>query len=171
MALGRAGGGRNPVRRHARAARHLHVGRGRVCLPGPLARARGTLLGCFAPAHPPFHAASGLAALGLLALAPAYWEHTTFFLTEIPLIVFFTAAIFLFYQGPDDGPPSCLYASWVCEALGLLTRYSSPDRLMDPPSTRSVVLHGELSSARVARPSSGQVEQSPPKPATTRQRS
>ncbi len=72
-----------------------------------------------------FDRATGLAALGLLAMAPAYWEHTTFFLTEIPLIVFFTAAIFLFHQGLYAGPASCLYASWVCVALGLLTRYTA----------------------------------------------
>ncbi|MEW6278965.1 MAG: glycosyltransferase family 39 protein [Candidatus Eremiobacterota bacterium] len=68
---------------------------------------------------------TGLAAMGLLGLAPAYWDHATWFLAEIPLIVFFTGALFLFYRGLYGGPPACLYGCWVCVALALLTRYTA----------------------------------------------
>lgn len=68
---------------------------------------------------------TGLAAAGLLGVATTFWEHITFFLTEIPLILFFSCALFGLYRGLSGTAPRALYLSWACVGLGLLTRYTA----------------------------------------------
>lgn len=68
---------------------------------------------------------TGLMAAGLLGVAPTFWEHITYFLTEIPLILFFTCALFWLYRGLSGSAPRALYLAWACLGMGLLTRYTA----------------------------------------------
>lgn len=68
--------------------------------------------------------ATGLIAAGLLGISPMFWVFVPYFLSEIPFLAFFTAAIWFFYFG--------IYAqqrffpwSWGCWALAFLTRYTA----------------------------------------------
>ena len=65
---------------------------------------------------------TGVAAAAFLAVAPAFWDHTSFFLTEIPFLgLFFTALAALLIGLYED--ERFFYLSWVATALALLTRY------------------------------------------------
>lgn len=65
----------------------------------------------------------GIASAGFLALAPGYWVHTSFLLSEIPFILFFTGAVLCFCQGLY-GESKWFYASWAFTGLAFLTRYT-----------------------------------------------
>jgi 4-amino-4-deoxy-L-arabinose transferase-like glycosyltransferase len=63
-------------------------------------------------------------AAAFLGLMPTFWLFTSMLLTEIPFMVFFTAATVCFYFGlyRDD---RFFYGGWICVALALLTRYTA----------------------------------------------
>jgi 4-amino-4-deoxy-L-arabinose transferase-like glycosyltransferase len=67
---------------------------------------------------------TGLVAAALLGIAPLFWVLVPYFLSEIPFLAFFTAAVWCFYFGIYLDQRFFL-CSWVCWALALLTRYTA----------------------------------------------
>jgi len=65
-----------------------------------------------------------LVAAILLGLFPAFWQHTTHFLSEIPFLAFFMGAVFYMHHGLY-GDPGYFKYSWACFGLALLTRYTA----------------------------------------------
>ena len=67
---------------------------------------------------------TGLAAATLLGISPLFWIFVPYFLSEIPFLAFFAAAVWLFYLGAYKDR-RCFAWSWVCWALAFLTRYTA----------------------------------------------
>ncbi|WP_161626651.1 ArnT family glycosyltransferase [Desulfatiglans anilini] len=67
---------------------------------------------------------TALAAAAFLGMMPAFWQHTSYFLSEVPFLLFFSGAVLFFYLGLHR-KATYLYASWICFALALLTRYTA----------------------------------------------
>ncbi len=68
--------------------------------------------------------ATGLIAAALLASAPWFWTSTANFLSEIPLLAFFSGAVFCWTFGLYESP-RYFYLSWLCLGLAFLTRYTA----------------------------------------------
>ena len=68
--------------------------------------------------------ATGLVALVLLGVTPAFWLATPFFLSELPFLAFFTGAIVTFFLGLHRHPRYFLLA-WVLWGVAFLTRYTA----------------------------------------------
>lgn len=90
---------------------------------------------------------TGLAAAAFLGMMPAFWQHTSYFLSEIPFLLFFTGAVLFFYLGLYR-KVAYLYASWVFFALALLTRYTA---LLFGPLVIIFIILAWLSPNRAAR--------------------
>jgi 4-amino-4-deoxy-L-arabinose transferase-like glycosyltransferase len=71
-----------------------------------------------------FDQTTGFAAAALLGISPFFWTYVPHFLSEIPFLVFFTAAVWLFYFGIYRDQRFFLW-SWICWALAFLTRYTA----------------------------------------------
>ncbi|MBI3784345.1 MAG: glycosyltransferase family 39 protein [Deltaproteobacteria bacterium] len=71
-----------------------------------------------------FDGVTGLFAAYLLATAPQFWVMTGQFLSEIPFLAFFSAAILGFELGLR-GNPRWFWLSWVSWVLALMTRYTA----------------------------------------------
>lgn len=69
-------------------------------------------------------AIGGLAAALLFGTFPEVCRLASYLLTEIPLMVFYTAAVILFHRGLHRDP-RYFPAAWVCFALALMTRYTA----------------------------------------------
>jgi 4-amino-4-deoxy-L-arabinose transferase-like glycosyltransferase len=67
---------------------------------------------------------TGLIAAALLGISPWFWVFVPYFLSEIPFLAFFTAAVWFFYFGIYLHP-RFFPASWGCWALAFLTRYTA----------------------------------------------
>jgi 4-amino-4-deoxy-L-arabinose transferase-like glycosyltransferase len=67
---------------------------------------------------------TGLAAAALLGISPFFWIFVPHFLSEIPFLAFFAAAVWLFYLGAYRDERFFVW-SWVSWALALLTRYTA----------------------------------------------
>jgi 4-amino-4-deoxy-L-arabinose transferase-like glycosyltransferase len=67
---------------------------------------------------------TGLVAAALLGISPLFWVFVPYFLSEIPFLGFFTAAVWFFYFGIYLDQRFFL-GSWVCWALAFLTRYTA----------------------------------------------
>jgi len=67
---------------------------------------------------------TALAAAAFLGMMPAFWQHTSYFLSEMPFLLFFAGAVLFFYLGLYRHT-TWLYASWIFFALALLTRYTA----------------------------------------------
>jgi hypothetical protein len=68
--------------------------------------------------------ATGLAAAGLLGLASAYWQNTSYLLTEVPFLIFFAGSSFFFVFGLYQDP-RWFWACWFSTGLAFLTRYTA----------------------------------------------
>ena len=71
-----------------------------------------------------FDQTTGFAAAALLGISPFFWTYVPHFLSEIPFLVFFTAAVWFFYFGIYRDQRFFLW-SWICWALAFLTRYTA----------------------------------------------
>jgi hypothetical protein len=71
-----------------------------------------------------FDRATALFASFLLATAPGLWTLTPHFLSEVPFLGFFAAAVLGFELGLRRGP-SWFWLGWLGWALALLTRYTA----------------------------------------------
>ncbi len=67
---------------------------------------------------------TGLVAAALLGLSPFFWIFVPHFLSEVPFLGFFAAAVWFFYFGIYLDQRFFL-ASWICWALAFLTRYTA----------------------------------------------
>ncbi len=67
--------------------------------------------------------ATAVGALAFLGLAPAFWQHASYLLTEIPLMMAFFAATSFFVLG-QEGDSRWFFLSWISTALAFLTRYN-----------------------------------------------
>jgi 4-amino-4-deoxy-L-arabinose transferase-like glycosyltransferase len=67
---------------------------------------------------------TGFLAAALLGISPLFWAFVPYFLSEIPFLGFFTAAVWFFYFGIYVDQRFFLW-SWVCWALAFLTRYTA----------------------------------------------
>jgi 4-amino-4-deoxy-L-arabinose transferase-like glycosyltransferase len=71
-----------------------------------------------------FGSVTGCVAAALLGLFPTFWHSTTFLLTEMPFMAFFTGAVVCFYWGLYRAR-HFFYWSWLCCGLAALTRYTA----------------------------------------------
>jgi 4-amino-4-deoxy-L-arabinose transferase-like glycosyltransferase len=71
-----------------------------------------------------FDRSTGLVAAALLGISPFFWTFVPFFLSEIPFLAFFAAAVWFFYFGAYLHQRFFLW-SWICWALAFLTRYTA----------------------------------------------
>jgi 4-amino-4-deoxy-L-arabinose transferase-like glycosyltransferase len=71
-----------------------------------------------------YNRTTGLAAAALLGIAPLFWLFVPYFLSEIPFLAFFTAAVWFFYFGIYLDQRFFPW-SWVWWALAFLTRYTA----------------------------------------------
>ncbi|MDX2169997.1 MAG: glycosyltransferase family 39 protein [Deltaproteobacteria bacterium] len=78
----------------------------------------------YAAAAIAYDAATGVLAAGLLATAPWFWGATANFLSEIPLLAWFAAALFCWHFGLER-ESRWFYGAWLCAGLALLTRYTA----------------------------------------------
>jgi 4-amino-4-deoxy-L-arabinose transferase-like glycosyltransferase len=67
---------------------------------------------------------TGLVAATFLGVSPLFWLSTPFFLTDIPFIAFFTAAVVFFYFGLYHHQRYFSW-SWGCWGIAFLTRYTA----------------------------------------------
>jgi hypothetical protein len=67
---------------------------------------------------------TALLAVLLLGFAPAFWQHTSYFLSEIPFLTFFLGAVFYFHHGIYSDK-KYFALSWGCWGLAVLTRYTA----------------------------------------------
>lgn len=67
---------------------------------------------------------TGFVAAALLGISPLFWVFVPHFLSEIPFLAFFAAAVWFFYFGIYFDQRFFLW-SWVCWALAFLTRYTA----------------------------------------------
>ena len=67
---------------------------------------------------------TGLAAATFLGVSPSFWTSTPLFLTEIPFLTFFTAAVVFFYFGLYRHQRYFSW-SWLCWGIAFLTRYTA----------------------------------------------
>lgn len=67
---------------------------------------------------------TGLVAATFLGVSPSFWLATPFFLTEIPFMAFFTAAVVFFYLGLYRHQRYFSW-SWLCWGIAFLTRYTA----------------------------------------------
>jgi len=67
---------------------------------------------------------TGLAAATFLGVSPSFWTSTPLFLTEIPFMAFFTAAVVFFYFGLYRHQRYFSW-SWLCWGIAFLTRYTA----------------------------------------------
>lgn len=70
-----------------------------------------------------FDTTTGLAAAGFLGLAPCFWLHTSYLLTEVPFLVLFCGACFCFMEGLY-GEEKWFYLAWLFTGLTFITRYT-----------------------------------------------
>ena len=59
----------------------------------------------------------------LFATFPEIWRSTSYLLTELPFLLFYTPAVFFFHRGMHSDARNFLIA-WPCFALALMTRYT-----------------------------------------------
>lgn len=78
----------------------------------------------YAAAAIAYDRATAVLAAGLLATAPWFWAATATFLSEIPLLAFFAAALFC-WRFALSRDPRWFYAAWLFAGLALLTRYTA----------------------------------------------
>ncbi|HEV8039654.1 MAG TPA: glycosyltransferase family 39 protein [Bryobacteraceae bacterium] len=71
-----------------------------------------------------FDRTTGFAAAALLGMSPFFWTYVPYFLSEIPFLLFFTAAVWCFYFGAYRDQRFFLW-SWIFWALAFLTRYTA----------------------------------------------
>ena len=71
-----------------------------------------------------FDRTTGFTAAALLGISPFFWTYVPHFLSEIPFLVFFTAAVWFFHFGIYRDQRFFLW-SWICWALAFLTRYTA----------------------------------------------
>jgi len=64
------------------------------------------------------------AAALLFATFPEIWRSTSYLLTELPFMLFYTPAVFFFHRGMHVDSRNFVIA-WPCFALALLTRYTA----------------------------------------------
>jgi 4-amino-4-deoxy-L-arabinose transferase-like glycosyltransferase len=82
------------------------------------------LLIVYAVAAIAYDTATAVLAAGLLAAAPWFWRSTANFLSEIPLLACFSAALFGCRFGLSRDP-RWFYAAWLFAGLALMTRYTA----------------------------------------------
>ena len=82
------------------------------------------LLSLYAAAAAAYDRGTGLVAAVLLGTAPWFWTTTANALSEIPLLVFFSAALFA-WSGGLLCDARWFYVSWLCIGLALLARYTA----------------------------------------------
>jgi 4-amino-4-deoxy-L-arabinose transferase-like glycosyltransferase len=71
-----------------------------------------------------FGRTTGLVAATLLGLSPFFWIFVPYFMSEIPFLAFFAAAVWFFYFGAYQDRRFFPW-SWICWALAFLTRYNA----------------------------------------------
>jgi 4-amino-4-deoxy-L-arabinose transferase-like glycosyltransferase len=71
-----------------------------------------------------FDRTTGFVAAFLLGITPFFWTFVPRFLSEIPFLAFFAAAVWLFYSGIYFDQ-RCLLWSWISCALAFLTRHTA----------------------------------------------
>ncbi len=67
---------------------------------------------------------AAIAAALLFATFPEIWRSTSYLLSELPFMLFYTPAVFFFHRGLHSDSRNFLVA-WPCFALALLTRYTA----------------------------------------------
>jgi len=77
---------------------------------------------CFGAAG--FGRTTGLVAAALLGITPFFWTFVPYFMSEIPFLGLFAAAVWCFYFGAYIHERFFLW-SWICCGLALLTRYTA----------------------------------------------
>ena len=67
---------------------------------------------------------SALLAAIILGLSPSFWQHTSYFLSEIPFLTFFLGAVLYMHHGLYNDRRYFKF-SWMCFGLAMLTRYTA----------------------------------------------
>ncbi|MCP4378365.1 MAG: hypothetical protein GY794_19590 [bacterium] len=67
---------------------------------------------------------AALLAVIILGLSPSFWQHTSYFLSEIPFLTFFLGAVLYMHHGLYTDQRYFKY-SWMCFGLAMLTRYTA----------------------------------------------
>ena len=88
----------------------------------------------------------GMIAAGSLCFSPSFWQHSTYFLSEVPFILFSSGAILFFIHG-IGGSRKSYYLSWLFVGLSFLTRYTA--LLLGPILIIVFLVHFVIDKSRV----------------------